>query len=64
MSGSVTLPISYGGPAGKESAAVPAAAVSVPREARVIESNSEYAILEVICSCGSKMHIQCNYGGM
>ncbi len=39
-------------------------AISVPQEARVIESNSDYAIIEVICSCGDKMHIQCNYAAM
>ena len=38
--------------------------ISVPQEARVIESNSDYAIIEVICSCGDKMHIQCNYAAM
>ncbi len=34
---------------------------SAPRQVRIVESNSEYAIIEVICSCGSKCHIQCNY---
>lgn len=32
-----------------------------PQQARVIESNSEYAIIEIICSCGARSHIQCNY---
>lgn len=36
----------------------------VPQEARIIESNNEYAIIEVICSCGTKSHIQCNYAEM
>ena len=36
----------------------------VPQEARIIESNNEYAIIEVICSCGTKSHIQCNYAAM
>lgn len=35
---------------------------SVPQQARVMESNSDYAILEVVCSCGATMHIQCHYG--
>ena len=39
-------------------------AISVPQEARVIESNSDYAIIEVTCSCGDKMNIQCNYAAM
>ena len=34
---------------------------SVAQEARIIESNSEYAVIEIICSCGGKNHIQCNY---
>lgn len=36
----------------------------VPQEARIVESNSEYAIIEVVCSCGAKSHIQCNYAAM
>jgi len=31
------------------------------QQARIVESNNEYAIIEIICSCGSKNHIQCNY---
>ncbi len=51
--------------AGDEQSHAPArAAVEVPRQARVVESNSDYAILEVVCSCGNKMHIQCNFGDM
>lgn len=36
-------------------------ACGLPQQARVVESNSEYAIIEVTCSCGGKSHIQCNY---
>jgi hypothetical protein len=32
-----------------------------PMQARIVESNTDYAILEIICSCGQKTHIQCNY---
>lgn len=32
-----------------------------PQQARIIESNDEYAVIEVICGCGGKSHIQCNY---
>ncbi len=32
-----------------------------PQSARIVESNSEYAVIEIICSCGAKNHIQCNY---
>ncbi len=34
----------------------------VVQQARVIESNENYAILELVCSCGSKSRVQCNYG--
>jgi hypothetical protein len=33
-------------------------------QARIVESNSDYVILEVICSCGQKSFIQCNYGNV
>lgn len=39
-------------------------AAPVAQQARVIESNSDYAVLEVVCSCGNRMHIQCNYGSL
>ncbi|MBN1125646.1 MAG: hypothetical protein JXA82_11605 [Sedimentisphaerales bacterium] len=42
----------------------PSHAPVLPQQARVIESNTEYAILEVVCSCGAKMHLQCNYGNI
>ena len=32
-----------------------------PQSARIVESNSEYAVIETICSCGAKNQIQCNY---
>ena len=32
------------------------------QQARIIESNDSYAILELICSCGCKSRVQCNYG--
>ena len=31
------------------------------RQARIVESNNEYAIIEIICGCGQKTHVQCNY---
>jgi hypothetical protein len=34
---------------------------SPPQEVRIVESNSEYAIIEVVCGCGRKCHVQCNY---
>jgi hypothetical protein len=35
-----------------------------PAQARIIESNSDYAILEILCSCGQKSFVQCNYGNV
>ena len=37
---------------------------SAARQARIVESNNEYAIIEIICSCGQKAHVQCNYSNM
>jgi hypothetical protein len=36
----------------------------VPQQARIIESNAEYAIIEITCACGTKSHIQCNYSNV
>jgi hypothetical protein len=36
----------------------------VPQQARIIESNAEYAIIEITCACGTKSHIQCNYANI
>ena len=45
--------------ASSETAAAGGAAI---QQARIIESNDSYAILELICSCGCKSRVQCNYG--
>lgn len=34
---------------------------SSPQSARIVESNSDYAVIEMVCSCGAKNHVQCNY---
>lgn len=34
---------------------------TAPQEVRIVESNSEYAIIEIVCGCGRKCHVQCNY---
>lgn len=33
-------------------------------QARIVESNSDYVILEMICGCGRKSFVQCNYGNV
>jgi len=35
-----------------------------PAQARIVESNSDYVILEMICGCGKKSFVQCNYGNV
>ena len=30
-------------------------------EVRMIEEHPDYVIIEVVCSCGKKMQIRCNY---
>jgi hypothetical protein len=48
--------------AGLETSPLSKASLEVgPQEARIVESNSEFAILEVVCGCGCKSQIQCHY---
>lgn len=35
-----------------------------PAQTRIVESNSDYAILEIVCGCGQKSFVQCNYGNV
>jgi len=54
-------------PVGPAAAAGPTAGgagrdAAVPQQARVIEANDEYAVIEVVCSCGQTMRLQCRYG--
>lgn len=35
-----------------------------PQQARIIESNADYAIIEIICGCGTKSYVQCNYANL
>lgn len=30
-------------------------------KAFIVEKNTEYAVIEVVCSCGSTMHVRCDY---
>ena len=36
-------------------------AASVPVQAHIVESQPQFAIIEVICSCGTKTQIRCEY---
>jgi len=35
--------------------------ISTPAQASVVEHHPEFAVIEVTCSCGTKMHIRCEY---
>jgi hypothetical protein len=35
---------------------------SIAQEARIVESNDEYAVIEIVCGCGGKSFVQCNFG--
>lgn len=56
--------VRIGAGSGVPSAAVKASGAAVAQQARIVESNNEYAIIEVTCSCGSKAFVQCNYAAL
>jgi hypothetical protein len=35
-------------------------ALSAP-QVRIVEKHSEFAVIEIICSCGMKTHVKCEY---
>ena len=39
------------------------AATSCAPQVRMLENNPEYAVIEVTCSCGTKISIRCEYAG-
>ena len=59
LSGSVLLDIG--------SSATPAASPALaanhgaPASATIVETNETYATIELVCSCGTKTYLQCNY---
>ena len=38
-------------------------AVTGTAKARILDNNNEYAVIELICSCGRKTIVRCEYGG-
>jgi hypothetical protein len=40
-----------------------ASAASAAPQARILENHPEFAVIEVICSCGAGMHLRCEYAG-
>jgi len=63
LAGAVRLSAGPAAPV-RHSAPVRTASAAEPIQARIVESNSDYAILEIVCSCGCKTHIQCNYANV
>ena len=45
-------------------ASVKSSGAAVAQQARIVESNNEYAIIEVTCSCGGRAFVQCNYAAL
>jgi hypothetical protein len=37
-------------------------AVTGTAKARILDNNNEYAVIELICSCGRKTIVRCEYG--
>jgi len=38
------------------------APASGAEQVRIVERHDEYAVLEVTCSCGSKLYVRCELG--
>ena len=39
------------------------AAGSVEPQVHIVESQSEFSVIEITCSCGKSMHLRCEYAG-
>lgn len=37
---------------------------SVEPQVRIVESQSEYSVIEITCSCGTSMFLRCEYAGV
>lgn len=35
----------------------------VEPQVRIVESESEFSVIEITCSCGEKMNLRCEYAG-
>ena len=36
--------------------------LSARPQVRITQNHAQYAVLEVTCSCGQKIHVRCDYG--
>ena len=41
----------------------PVAALVEP-QVRIVESQSEFSVIEITCSCGTSMYLKCEYAGV
>ena len=41
--------------------AIAGQATSGSPQVRLVESNADYAVMEITCSCGAKTHVRCEY---
>jgi len=48
--------------AGSDSSKQQVAAISAP-QVRIMENHEKYAVIEVICSCGTRTSLKCEYAG-
>ncbi len=39
----------------------PAGTALVTPQARITENHPEFAVIEITCSCGTKLHLRCEY---
>lgn len=39
-------------------------AASAAPQARIVENHSEFAVIELICSCGTGTYLRCEYAGV
>ena len=53
--------VQVGAGSGAGGVSVKPSVAGTAQQARIVESNNEYAIIEVTCSCGGKAFVQCNY---
>ncbi len=57
-------PLSGAAPVRTKTSARASSPPSAGPQARLVESNAEYAIIEVTCTCGTKNYIQCSYADL
>ena len=53
--------VELGQPRRLGTAAAPSGAAAPRPQARIVEQNDAGAIIELVCTCGRKTHLQCEY---